>query len=268
MPRFEDDLNRLNRTVSQTGREYNLRLLQRSQAIFSTILNLLPSNYISAIQGPNYTVEIKAVSVELAKIELALEDIDKDGSYATTRSDFLYSIIGYLTLLNGRLPGLGFDDVEFRQFVIALIRVYFQGSIPESIREAASLFLAGNVVVRENFLVIRGGASGMDISDQFGFQIDLDREDNQFPADIFQTDGALRQFLDVIRPAHTLFRIRYVFKDDFHEGGKQIVDTMGWHMADYRYDDFRSYWGGVRDRDRLGKKKSLSISQEDHSADF
>ena len=42
------------------------------------ILNLLPSNYISAIQGPNYTIELKAVAVELAKIELALEDVDLD----------------------------------------------------------------------------------------------------------------------------------------------------------------------------------------------
>ena len=78
MARFTPDTNRLNYTVSQTGREYQLRLLQRAQAIFSSLLNLLPSNYISAIEGPNYTVELKAVAVELAKIELALEDVDRD----------------------------------------------------------------------------------------------------------------------------------------------------------------------------------------------
>jgi len=68
MPRFTPDPNRLNTTVSQTGREFNLRLQQRGQAIFTTLLNLLPSTYISAIQGPNYTLELKAVAVELARI--------------------------------------------------------------------------------------------------------------------------------------------------------------------------------------------------------
>jgi hypothetical protein len=47
MARFQFDPYRLNYTVSQTGREYNLRLLQRAQPIFNQLLNLLPSDYIS-----------------------------------------------------------------------------------------------------------------------------------------------------------------------------------------------------------------------------
>lgn len=269
MARFTFDPNRKNYTVQRSGKEYNLRVLQRAQAIFSTLLGLLPSNYVSAVQGPNYTNELKAVAVELAKLEISLEDIDRDGSFPTTRSNFLYSIIGYLVLLNGRIPALEFSDEEFRQFLLAVIRIYFQGSVPASIRDAVALFIDGTVLVSENFLLVRQGASGLDISDQFGFQVDV-MCPGYFPPDAFDVDTALRQLIDVIRPAHTLYRIRYVFEDQYNPNSPfgKVLDAMRWYMADYKYDDFRSYWTGLRDRDRLGKKTNTAVTGEDHSEDF
>lgn len=269
MPRFTVDDNRLNHTVQQEGKEYNLRLLQRAQAIFTTFLGLLPSNYLSAVQGPSYTNELKAVAVELARLELALEDIDQDAGFATTRSDFLYSIVGYLVLLNGRLPALEFSDEEFRTFLIAVIKIYFQGSIPASVRDAVALFISGEVVVSENFLLVRRGASGLDISDQFGFQVDV-MCPGYFPPNAFAVDEALRQLIDVIRPAHTLYRIRYVFQDKYDPNSPlgKILDAMHWHMSDYHYDDLRSYWAGIRDRDRLGKKVNQAVTGEAHGDDF
>ena len=271
MARFENDPNRLNRTLSQTGREYNLRLLQRAQAIFSTLLNLLPSNYISAVQGPSYTQELKAVAVELARLELALEDVDSDRSAPTTRSDFLYSIIGYMLFLNGRLPAVQFDDEEFRQFMLSLTAIYFQGSIPKSVKDLAKLLVSGDVRVTENYLLIRQSTSGLDISDQFGFGIDVVIPlGGGFPPNLFAVDSTLRMLLDIIRPAHTLFRIRYIFQDDYIPPGPggEIIDAMRWRMSNYYYADFRSYWEGIRDRDRLGRKTNQGILGEDHSADF
>lgn len=270
MARFQVDPNRVNYTLEQSGKEYNLRLLGRAQSILSTLLGLLPSSYISTIQGPNYTNEVKAVAVELARIELSLEDIDRDRSFPTTRSDFLYSIVGYLLLLNGKLPPLAFDDASFRQFLIALVGIYFQGSVPKSMADAVRLFFTGDSIqVTENFLLVRAGASGYDISDQFGFQIDV-TTGGSFPPDVFSLDSATRILLDIIRPAHTLFRIRYIFTDHYtpNEPFGHVIDAMRWHMSTYWYDDFRSYWAGIRDRDRLGAKVSQTITGESHSADF
>ena len=178
MARFQFDNTRLNYTIQEKGKEYNLRLLQRAQTIFTTLLNLLPSSYVSAVQGPNYTIALKAVAVELGRIELALEDVRSDYNFALTtqaqtRSDFLYSIIGYLVLVNGQIPPLQWDDVTFRQFLISLIRIYFQGSIPASMADVVNLFYTGNVTVTEDFLLVRQGAAGYDISDEFTFQIDI-----------------------------------------------------------------------------------------------
>jgi hypothetical protein len=269
MARYVLDLNRLNYTTSQTGREYQLRLLQRAQAIFTTLLNLLPSSYISVVEGPNYTVELKAVAVELARLELALEDVNRDRAFATTRSDFLYSIVGYLLLTNGRLPPLDFSDEEFRSFLLSLVAIYFQGSIPKSMQDVANLFLTGDVTVSENFLVLRAGASGLDISDQFGFVIDvIAPPGGGFPANAMDVDATIRMLLDIVRPAHTLFRIRYIFQDKYIPNSGTILDAMSWSMRSYYYDDFRSYWSGIRDIDRLGRKTNQAVTNEDHSDDF
>lgn len=267
MARFTLDPRRLNFTVEQKGKEYNLRVLQRAQAIFTTLLGLLPSNYTSTIQGPNYTIELKAVAVEVAKIELALEDVDRDADFTHTRSEFLYSLVGYLCFLNNRLPSLDYDDAEFRRFLLSLIKIYFQGSIPQSIKEAVDLFLSTDFDIRENFLLVREGAAGLDISDQFGFQITIPT-DNQFPPNIFDIQSSIRIILDIVRPAHTLFRIRFVFTDDYVPNDGTILDEMRWRLAAYYYDDVRSYWDGLRSLDRLGKKTNLSVVGEDHSGDF
>jgi len=269
MARFTLDPNRVNFNIERKGKEYNLRVLQRAQAIFSTFVGLLPSNYTSVIQGPNYTNELKAVSVELAKIELALEDVSLDLDYNKTRSEFLFSIIGYLVFLNNRLPSLDFDDAEFRQFLLNLIRIYFQGSIPKSIQDAVGLFLDTPFNILENFLLVREGQANLDISDQFGFQINVPVP-NQFPSDIFDLQSSIRIILDIVRPAHTLFRIRFIFTDEFipNDPIGEIIDEMRWRMSSYYYEDFRRYWTGVRDVDRLGMKECESVTAEDHSNDF
>lgn len=270
--RFQPDPNRLNRVVTKAGaegKEYNARLIQRAQSNLGTLMDLLPSNFTSTVQGPNYTNELKAVAVEISKIELALEDIDSDSGFNNTRTDFLYSIIGYLVFLNGRLPTTTFDDVEFKRFLLSVIKIYFQGSIPTSMREGVNLFVSKGVTVTENFLLVRQGASGLDISDQFGFQIDL--QGSGLPVDVFGVDSNIRLILDIIRPAHTLFRIRYIFHDQYNpnsdKGGK-ILDAMRWRMSSYYYEDFRVYTAGLKDRDRLGVKVNQAVSGEDHSKDF
>jgi hypothetical protein len=269
MARFLPDPNRLNYNIQQRGKEYNLRLSQRAQAIFNTLLHLLPSNWISGVQGPNYSNELKAVAVELARLELALEDIDRDHGFSQTRTDFLYSMVGYMVFLNGQLPNLDYDDEQFRTFFLNLIRIYFQGSVPAAIEDAVKLFLTGTVKVTENFMLVRQGASGLDISDEFGFQIDALCA-GSFPPDLFSIDNALRMVLDIIRPAHTLFRIRFIFEDKYSPNDPlgRILDAMRWQMRDYHYEDFRSYWAGIRDRDRLGRKVNRQVTGEQHSKDF
>lgn len=265
MARFDIDPARINFTIVRRGKEYNLRVLQRASTIFSNLLNLLPSSWLSAIQGPNYTLELKAVAVELAKVELSLEDIFHDTDFNKTRPEFLYSLIGYMIFLNGKLPPLQFDSEEFRSFLLAVLRCLLQGAVPESIEAAVDLLYDKDFDVFEAFILTRLGANGFDISDQFGFDVAIFAGDS-FPENMFNVEQSLRLILNIIRPAHTLFKIRYIFTDMFDSSG--IVDAVRWKLACYYYDDVRRYWSGVRDRDRLGVKVNQSVSDEDHSDEF
>lgn len=271
MARFTVDPARLNFNLERQGKEYSQRCLQRAQAIFSTLLALLPSNYTSTVTGPNYTVELRAMAVELAKIELALEDVNLDTDFTRTRSEFLFTVVGYLCFLGNRLPSLEFDDEEFRQFLLSLIRIYFKGSVPSAIKDAIGLFLKADFQIQENFLLVRQGSAGLDISDQFGFQIDV-ATTNQFPQEIFDLQSSIRIILDIVRPAHTLFRIRFVFTDHYTPNAPttptdslgRILDEMQWALRNYYYEDYRRYWGGLKDLDRLGKKESRPVVAEAH----
>jgi hypothetical protein len=267
--RFVNDPNRLNHTVTQGGKEYNLRLIQRTQSIFKNLLDLLPSNYISTIEGPSYSVEIKAVALEMARLELALEDVKFDIDFQTTRTDFLYTLIGYMVFMNGQLPSTDYDDEQFREFLLNVIGIYFQGSIPEALLEGVQLFFSNVTTLTENFLLARFPASGLDISDEFGFQIDVTDTTDGFPDDTFTLESNVRLILDIIRPAHTLFKIRYVFTDTYDpNNGQGILDLSRGSLNSYYYEDFRVYSHGVLDQDRMGRKVNQIVVGEDHTGDY
>lgn len=271
MPRFVTDPDRLNLTTSQSGKEYNLRLVQRAQTIFTNLMDFLPSSYISTIKGPNYSVELSAVATELARIELSLEDVNSDQDFTKTRTDFLYSIIGYMVFLNNKLPEINYDDLEFRTFLLNVIAIYFEGAIPPAMLEAVDLFFSGGPLLFENFLLTRNPNSGLDISDEFGFQVDVTDTATGFPADVFALDSNTRLILDIIRPAHTLFKIRYIFTDKYNPNptqGSVILDSSRGTLSSYCYEDLRVYPQGLFDIDRLGVKINRVVIAEDHSGDF
>jgi hypothetical protein len=267
--RFVNDPNRLNHTVPQSGKEYNLRLIQRTQSIFKNLLDLLPSNYISTIEGPAYSVEVKAVALELARLELALEDVKFDIDFHTTRTEFLYTLIGYMVFMNGQLPKTDFDDEQFRQFLLNVIGIYFKGSIPSALLEGVKLFFSNATTLKENFLLARLPASGLDISDEFGFQVDVTDTTTGFPDDTFTLEANARLLLDIIRPAHTLFRIRYIFTDHYNpNSGLGILDSSRGSLSTYYYEDFRVYSHGLLDQDRMGRKINQLVIGENHTGDF
>lgn len=225
--------------VTGGGKGEQRRLVSRSQAILNALVNLLPSNYESTVVGPNYTVYLKAMSTELARITMVLEELGTSMAFEEVQSEFLWETVGYLVFLNQKLPDMGFDDESFRAFLLAIIRIYFRGATPAAIAEGVRLFTNEEFRIRENF---KGGAP-YDISDQFGFGVDFELQ-AQFPPDIFGLDKNLSLLIEIIRPAHTLYRLRFVFKDDA-DITNTATDESSWWLYNYYYDDVRSYCGGM-----------------------
>ena len=122
----------------------------------------------------------------------------------------------------------------------------------------------------------RKPGSGYDISDQFGFLVNIIL-DSPTSSDVLLADKNIRILLSIIRPAHTLLRIKYVLKDEWYgqsdpdpnvDRSNKILDSLSMALSDYDYEDFRRFSLGVAGVDTLGMKKSHSIVAEDHSSDF
>lgn len=219
------------------GKAYEHDLLSRSQAILNALINLTASNYKSTVLGPNYTIYMKAMATELARITIILETLGKDISPDEVLSEFLWQSVGYLVFLNQKVPELEFDDESFREFLRRIVDIYFEGATPAAIRKGVEMFSTGKFVVRENFK-----ENTKDISTHFGFTIDFEL-DNAFPPDMFVADRNIRLLLEIIRPAHTLYSLRHVFKEEVPSS--DWADSSSWFLYDYHYDDARSFCDGL-----------------------
>jgi hypothetical protein len=265
---------RVNFNTYEEGEEYRNSLTQEADRNFKVFLTLLSSYWQSTIDGPNYTREIKAISIALAKIRLALDKVRTDTYYKSVRSDFLYQTLTSVLFpqIQGA-PDPEFADLDFRDFLQKVVTIYFAGSIPASMKAAVELFTDdAQVIVTENFLEARNPASGFDISDEFGFNVDVILP-SPGSIDLFLADKNIRLLLDIIRPAHTLFRLRYILKDTYLgqlANGKKnkITDEFVADISNYGYEDFRRFVEGIDGIDPLGTKKAVSVVGEDHSMDF
>ena len=228
----------------EDGKGYQGLLLSRGQAILNSLINLLPSNYESTVIGPNYTLYMKAMATELARITIILDNLGTDISFGEVRSEFLWETVGYLVFLNQQLPDLEFDDESFREFLEAIISIYFEGSTPAAVRRGIQLFTSKEFTIRENFKDTRSAPSPYDISDQFGFRIDFD-VDVSFPTHVFSLDKNIRLLLEIIKPAHTLYQLRFIFEEDtdFADNVEDTLQSM--QLYNYYYDDARGYMEGM-----------------------
>jgi hypothetical protein len=276
---------RVNQTAFETGEEYNNRLLAEAQREFTILLSLLSSYFTSKIDGPNYARELKAMAIAMARVRLTLSDIQNDTYFSATRGEYLWQVLTVMlfpktfSYPNGSAPTIDQTDIEFRNFLQQLVSIYFQGSITPSIQEAVELVVGGNIVVNQNYLLAREPGSGLDISDEFGFSIDifLPFVNN---IDIILADKNIRLLLQIIRPAHTIYTLKYIFQDAYI-GQQQppqangvspqpfkMTDSFTFCLTNYSYESFRKFVEGIEGIDNLGFKKAISVINEDHSSQF
>jgi hypothetical protein len=264
-------LIRVSRNPSDKGEDYFLQLVQETEKNFKVLLSLLSSYWQSRVDGPNYARELKSVAFELSRIRLALENIQIDNDFKSTRTDFLYQTITSMVFpYQSGSPNLGKSDLDFKEFLIEIIKLYFKGSTPDSIKKAIEIISGKSVIIRENFLEARKEGSGFDISDQFGFSIEIDIN-SPSELDVFLTSDNIKIVLDLLRPAHTLYNLKYILNDVYPDKNitsssdkEKMTDAFSSELENYHYDDFRKFYGGLFKIDFLGTKKSINITGESH----
>lgn len=253
------------------GEEYLNRLMQESNRNFQIFMALLSSYWQSKVDGPMYARMLRSMSIELARIRLSLEDVRGDLTYRKTRSEYLYQTLTSILFREDRgFPDLQKSDVEFREFLVEIVRVYFAGSVPDSLERALELLIGKKVRIRENYKEARRPGSGYDISDQFGFGFDI-LMDNPGDVDSLLLDRNLAILFAIISPAHTLYKLKYVVEEEYpgpngppqdNLDSYKFRDSMRAVMESYSYEDFRRFVDGVYKIDFLGFKKSRSVVGE------
>jgi hypothetical protein len=248
----------------ESGQEWN-RLIKLEEAkITASLLGLLPSTFVAEVPSPNYAIHLKRVARELARIRVELSRVVDDRFFNATRSEYVYQMIAYFVYVHGNSPE-GLSDTDFKTFLLDVIAIFFQGSTPKSMQDAAALLFSdvGTPLVREMSAEASIPGSGWGVSDTHKWLIDLHVD--TLPADLFTLIDQLNVLIRIVKPAHTLYSIRFVFSETF----TPVVDGVSqFDLKAHWYEDFRKYCDGVRGVDRLGVKEPIVETLESHTADF
>jgi len=218
------------------GQQRRVLLWNETNTVLQKLLSQLPSNYISTIPSTNYATFQKAIAEESGLARITHEDIQNDFYYETTRSAFLYQVLGYLlhgTQVEKFFPP-NYTDEQYRNFLIALKTVLFGGSRPKNIETGTQIFTEVPISVVEIFKLIPpyGDSLAYDISDQFGWYFEIDVPEIG-PFDLAGLEGGLNFLAKIIKPAHTWYELHLIYRDTYYTTGKCItlLGSTGYLLA-------------------------------------
>lgn len=254
----------LNRHISlppRDGKEWRRELVRRADAIFDELRLLLPSNYKSTVVGPNYTIKLKYLATEYARLFMEIDRAALDLSIDTAKSDMIYQLFGYLLRVDEQLSLNTFSDDDFRRFCKSLIALYFGGSRPDNIKKGIEIFTQAAVSIRANYLEARDPGSGLDIADQFGFRVEFEVTDDIL-ANFEVTEERINTLLNVIKAAHELYQVKLVFKEEMPARENISATLSNQHFHWVGYEDLRKFFGGATGLQRLGVKQEQQVAGE------
>lgn len=242
----------------------------RSQVdrIMAVFLKVLPSNYVSQVTGPDYSLRFQAAVEQIAAFQIDAQEVYADRDIDMTRPEFLFQIIGTLIFPDANsdgwpeIPG----DLSYREFLGRMVQLLLQGATKKTIEEGVELLTDADVEVIERIVaarVLKGGRSAWDWPDQHVFEINISESDGEalvafpdpttveggtlvelqrFPEDPFRLITNIGLVLRALKPGHTLYDLRFLFTELF-TGLFTDSETFGYSV--YHYQDFRRYWVGA-----------------------
>ena len=233
---------------------------ERSQVdrIMEVFLQLLPSNYVSQVPGPFYTMQFQAAAERIAAYQINAQESYADSVYDYTRSEFLYQILGALVFPDAQTDGWPDieGDISYREFLKRMVVLLLQGATKKTVTEGVELLTSATVEVIEKVIEDRKlkGNSAWGFDDQFTFEINIENERTitvgettitlpDFPEDPITLVNNVRIILRALKPAHTLYDFRFLFREAF---GTLFTDTYSFDWHNYYYEDFRRFCLGAK----------------------
>lgn len=239
--------------VEKDSQDRKHRVREQVDRIMEVFLQLLPSNYVSQISGPFYTLQFQAAAEQIAEFQVTAQESFADTQYDYTRPEFLFQILGTLVFPDAHSDGYPQieGDLTFRYFLQRMVVLLLQGATKLTIEEGLRLLAdaAGEETV--DFEVIErglsqrelGALSGWTLEDQFTFEVNVTKLVNGLPLDPFTLQENVRIVMRALKPAHTLYDYRHLFQETF---GTLFTGTVSFEMSNYFYEDFRHWCQGIK----------------------
>jgi len=249
-----------------TGQDYIDKRRQQVDRVMEVFLQILPSNYVSQVTGPLYTIQMQAAAEAIADLQLRAQESFADTFYDYTRSEFLFQILGTLVFPDANTDGYPDlkGDLTYREFLREMVKLLLRGATADVQEEGLELLSDATFDVVSKVLASRqekkkvwnettgrwdevpGSSWGFD--DQFEFEVNVSYIDpttglQAFPPDPFVLQENARIVLRALKPAHTIYDYRHLFREAF---GTLFTDTVSWDISNYHYADFRRYCCGAR----------------------
>ena len=210
---------------------WRARVNEVADQIVQFFQNNLPSNYVSTVEGPQYRMHWRNLAIALATIQVQALEVVADQT-DQTRGEFIHQLWGKLLLPRG-MPTLD-SDQALRDFLQEFAPLLLEGATRDAIEQAIQLLVA-SATVQE--------------AEDYTFDVTLEGGNNTFgSSDPVLLEQNVRLLVDALRPAHTVYRLRHLFRETL----SQPVDTVGYpnsrltvSVSDEHYDDARSFWTGV-----------------------
>lgn len=234
--------------VKETGQEWDRVVRGQVENILARFYAMLPDSYVSEVPGPNYVLQFQAIAEELARIQVSVQEVYEDLDFDFIRSEYLYQILGLLVFPRAEKEGIPVieGDISYRSFLQQMVILLLEGSKPASVKAGVELLTDATIEIIEKGLAARDNPLSLwDINDQFSFELNISSENSDaFPeVDPIVLQENIRLVLKALKPAHTIYDLRFVFRENF---GFLFEDEMSWEMDTHYYDDMRKFCGGIK----------------------
>lgn len=252
-----------------TGQAYQTNKQALVNLLMQSFRAVLPSNYVSQVNGPWYTLQFQAMMEQLVDAQLTANEVLKDSSWDFTRPEFLWQALGTLVFPTGDAPQID-GDLRYREFLRGMVRLLLQGATAKSMKEGIELLDPDLVVqVVENYLATppRDPVGGNTLLDQFGVEVFVSTVGGGFPADPFTLEQNARKVLAALKPAHVLYTYSYLFTDAFEKVADD-EEGLSFALDTYYYDDARKYCEGAKEVSGTGMVVPLRTLLTDPSLSF
>jgi hypothetical protein len=202
---------RVGRKRFESGIEFEKIVLNLARTIQDRLLQNLPSNYP---QDPNTNLAeiFRAISEEFARLQSSISDVNEDQYHVSIKAEYLYQILGDTLFLDNKAINYNISDAAYRDFLINVRNAYYGGSRKDNIEQSVSDILGIPVTIKELYLDLREENTSVTIKDTHKMFCDI-LMDYVSSTSVGLLLENLKFFLDLIKPAHTLYDTRLIWTD-------------------------------------------------------